>query len=638
MRLVGTAGHIDHGKSTLVHALTGIHPAHLPEEHAREMTIDLGFAYLDHPAGYRLGIVDVPGHEALVRNMVAGATCFEIALWVVDAREGMMPQSREHLHILELLDVRCILPVLTKVDLASPEQVESARNQVRTALRHLGVRARPVHLVDSLSGRGIAELKRQILELSRGAELGSAAPCYLPIDRAFPLKGVGTVVTGTLMRGRLKEGDQVAISSLPGTWRVRSLNNHHTRVGEIASGHRVGINLAGVHADAVRRGDTLTSPAYPYTGRFINTRLHLLEGTPLKWKHGLRVRFHAGTAETEGRLWDLAEEDGTVWAQVELPHAMSFFREQRFILRSTNPLVTVGGGEVLDIEPDRPRRVTATERHAYRVRAQGEAWLTAYLAGGYGPRSVAGLARRWMVPVGELIRQAEASESVRISSAAPGATGDRLVWNAQEGRELLTRLQALVAQQPRAECSIPYAQLGRTLGLRAVPDQGWLQHLFGERGVAAEFLREHSRPDRGGLLLYPGAVLFSVEEQRIARRIVGRLKAEGLHPSRVRELRRQHARDPRQVNHVLAKLRATGQVVLVSPDFVLHPNAELALRHAVLRSGRDGMSVAEFGGMLGLSRKHSVPFLEYLASVGILRRDGDRHYLTSPTEAESGVE
>jgi selenocysteine-specific elongation factor len=628
VRLIGTAGHIDHGKSTLVQALTGTHPSHLPEEHAREMTIDLGYAHLDHPDGYRLGVVDVPGHEGLVRNMVAGATGFELALWVIDAREGVMPQSREHLQILELLDVRCVLPVLTKADLASGEQVEAARGQVEALLARLAGRARPVQVVDSVSGRGIQELKGTIFDLCRGASFESSAPGYLPVDRAFALKGIGTVVTGTLMRGRLAEGDQVAISSLPGTWRVRSLNNHHARVGEIGAGHRVGINLAGLDAAAVRRGDTLVSPEYPYAGRFINVRLHLIEGAPFDWKHGLRALFHAGAAEMECRLWGLAREGETIWAQVELPREMPFFAGQRFILRGTNPLATVGGGEVLDLVPDRPRRVTSAERDAYELRQRGEAWLEAYLAGaGTGPRRIPELARRWMVSAAELVRQAEANPRLRLTPSSSRASGDRLVWTADEGNDLLARLQDFVARQPRVERSISYARLKRELGLRRAPEHAWLQHLVALDAPGAAFLRQNSRLERTALVLYPGAVLFSDEEQRIAKRIKGRLKAEGLRPARIRDLRRQHGRDPEQVDRVLAKLRATGQIVLVSPDFALHPTAEAQLRVAPEQSGLDGVRAAEFGRALGLSRKHSIPFLEYLNEAGILRREGDRHFL-----------
>lgn len=629
MRLIGTAGHIDHGKSTLVQALTGIHPSHLPEEHAREMTIDLGYAYLEHPDGYKLGVVDVPGHERLVRNMVAGATGFELALWVVDARESVMPQSREHLQILDLLGVRCLLPVLTKADLASEEQIARARDEAGSLLRGVRARVEPLQVVDSLSGGGIAELQRSIFALCREHEDPDGdAPPYLPIDRAFTLKGIGTVVTGTLMRGRLTEGDHVSISSAPGAWRIRSLNNHHTRVREIGAGHRVGVNLAGLDADAVRRGDTLVSPDHPYTGRFLNVRLDLVDGAPLEWKHGLRVLFHAGATETECRLWGLVRGAEVLWAQVELPREMHFFPRQRFILRGTNPRVTVGGGEILDLAPDRPRRVTPAERSAYALRERGEPWLAAYLAGDErGVLRTAALARRWMVPESELIRQAVRSPELRAGSGGEREEAGSLVWRSAQGQALLTRLSEYVARQPRNERFLPFAKLGRELGLRSAHLHAWLQRLYEQGSDAAAVLRDHTRLERTGILLYPGEVAFSAEEQRIGRRIVGRLKAEGLRPARIQDLRRQHAPEPEIVDRVLAKLRAVGQIVLVSPDFALHPIAEAQLRDAPARHGLDGVRAAEFGRALGLSRKYSIPFLEYLNEKEVLRRSGDRHYL-----------
>lgn len=629
MRLIGTAGHIDHGKSTLVQALTGIHPSHLPEEHAREMTIDLGYAYLEHPNGYKLGVVDVPGHERLVRNMVAGATGFELALWVVDARESVMPQSREHLHILDLLGVRCLVPVLTKADLASEEQIATACEEIGSLLHSVRARVESLHVVDSLSGRGIAELQRSIFALCREREDSDHdAPPYLPIDRAFSLRGIGTVVTGTLMRGRLAEGDHVSISSAPGAWRIRSLNNHHAPVREIGPGHRVGVNLAGLEADAVRRGDTLVSRDYPYTARFFNVRVEPVHGATLEWKHGLRMLFHAGATETECRVWGLVDEGEALWAQVELPREMDFFPRQRFILRGTNPRVTVGGGEVLDLSPDRPRRVTPAERSAYSLRERGEPWFAAYLAGGdRGVYRTTALARRWMVRESELIREALESPELAVGPEGAREEAGSLVWRSADGQALLTRLRDYVAGQPRNEKFLPFAKLGRELGLRLPDMHAWLQRLYEQENDAAASLRADTRLDRTGMVLYPGEVAFSAEERRIARRIVGRLKAEGLRPARIQDLHRQHASEPEIVERVLAKLRALGKIVLVSPDFALHPIAEAHLRSAPALQGLDGVSAAEFGRALGLSRKYSIPFLEYLNEKDVLRRSGDRHYL-----------
>ena len=212
MVLIGTAGHVDHGKSTLVEALTGINPMHLPEERRRELTIELGFAYLEHPEGYTIGIVDVPGHEKLVKTMISGASGFQIALWVVDAREGLMPQSLEHLDVLRLLRVPKIIPVVTKAGLATDQEIRETVDAVQQ------LAGGPVQIVDSINKSGIASLKEALFEACRAFisdRSRIAAPPYMPIDRCFVLKGVGTVVTGTLVRGELKEGDSVSLSSQP---------------------------------------------------------------------------------------------------------------------------------------------------------------------------------------------------------------------------------------------------------------------------------------------------------------------------------------------------------------------------------------------------------------------------------------
>lgn len=628
MRLIGTAGHIDHGKSTLVQALTGIHPSHLPEEHAREMTIDLGYAYLDHPDGYRLGIVDVPGHEKLVRNMVAGATGFEMALWVVDARESVMPQSLEHLQILDLLGVRSLIPVLTKAELATGEQVAATRRDAEALLRRVRIPVQPPHVVDSLSGRGIPALKEALFTSSRGwSDADGGALPFLPIDRVFSLKGIGTVVTGTLMRGRLAEGDHVALSSQPGRWRVRSLHNHHTRAAEIGAGHRVGVNLAGLDADAVHRGDTLVAPDYPYAGRFLNVRLHRAEGAPFEWKHGLRLLFYAGAAELECRLWGWVEEGETAWAQVELPMEAHFFPGQRFILRNTNPRVTIGGGEILDLAPDRPRRVTPAERFSYGLRERGEPGLPAYLAGARAPvLEVAALARRWMITEAELLRQAETTLEVRIGSAASKGAARSLVWRTEWEAERLARLRAFAERQPRAEQLIPYGTLGRELHVKPVYLPSLLACLWKLDDPAASFLRDHTRLDRAGLVLYPGVVPWTVEERALADRVLARLAGDGLRPSRIGEYREMLADRRGLLDPVLAKLQGDGRVVRVDGEFVLHSDAEAELRRVVLHGDIDGMRAGEWGRALGLSRKYSIPFFDYLNREGVLRREGDLHY------------
>lgn len=631
MRLIGTAGHIDHGKSTLVQALTGTHPSRLPEEQARGMTIDLGYAYLDHPNGDRLGIVDVPGHEKLIRNMVAGATGFELALWVVDARESVMPQSREHLQILDLLDVRALIPVLTKADLATADEIAVAQAEMEALLGGLRIPVRSTHVVDSVSGRGIPDLKQAIFATagSSGGDSAESLP-YLPIDRVFSLKGVGTVVTGTLMRGRLAEDQRVAISGLPGTWRIRSLNNHHDQVREIGAGHRVGVNLPGVDANAVHRGHTLTTPDYPYASRFLNVRLQRLSSAPSEWKHGLRLLFYAGSLEAECRVWGVTHEGGASWAQIELPEPASFFLGQRFILRNTSPLATIGGGEVVDLAPDRPRRVTPVERTAYEQRGRGEPWLGGYVAGARAlVLELATLARRWMTPEPELRQQAEATPELHTGVAGSSTAETALVWRAALEDELRDRLEEFVRTQPRDQTYVPYRRLETELQLRSPHLPMLLARLLIPERTATDGLREWVRPDRAGVVLFPGTISFTPDERAAADRLLKRLRVQGLRPARIREHELACGVREGTMERIVAKLRNAGEVMRIDEEFVVHPEAAAELHRAALRhTPADGIRATELGKLLGLSRKYSIPYMDYLNREGVLRRAGDLHFRT----------
>ncbi|AHG93476.1 selenocysteine-specific translation elongation factor (plasmid) [Gemmatirosa kalamazoonensis] len=618
MRLIGTAGHIDHGKSTLVQALTGVHPSRLPEERARGMTIDLGYAHLDHPDGHRLGVVDVPGHEKLVKNMVAGATGFELALWVVDARESVMPQSREHLHILELLGVRALMPVITKAAVATAEQIERTERDVASLVSDVALPVLASHVVDSVSGAGIAELKRAIFAATRDQPADDDAPPYLAIDRAFSVKGVGTVVTGTLVRGTLAEGDEVVVTSAPGTWRVRALTNHHARVARIGAGHRVGVNLAGLHADDVRRGDVLVSPAHPYRARRVNARLRWTPDAPRAWKHGAPLLFHAGCLEVECRLWGTEEADGASWAQLELSREACFFPGQRFILRGGTPLATVGGGEILDLAPDRPRRVTMAERAAYVARARGDECLSVYhAAAGATVLDLAALARRWMVAEDTLRRDVARSASLRLLTP-----DGPLAWSTSAATAARERLRRWLDAEPRDEHAVPYERVARELRLPPAHVQAVMRALLAADAESASRLRL----DGAAAVVHPGRVELAPEDQRLADALLARLRREWLKPSTVDAYRELLPAPRGALDRVVARLCEAGRLVRVSRDLVLHADAARALRNAPAHYGLDAVRAAEFGQALGLTRKHGIPYLEFLNREGIMRRAGDVHH------------
>jgi selenocysteine-specific elongation factor len=592
MVLIGTAGHVDHGKSRLVEALTGINPMHLPEEHRRELTIELGFAHLQHPDGYTVGIVDVPGHEKLVKTMISGASGFQIALWVVDAREGLMPQSLEHLNVLKLLGVPRLIPVITKAGLATDEQIRDTVHAVQQLAQ------RPVQIVDSVSKAGISQLREMILVACR--TLGSdpsrvQAPPYMPIDRCFVLQGVGTVVTGTLVRGELKVGDFLSLSSSPVNFRIRSLHNHNTVVSHIAAGHRVGVHLHGLTVEDAQRGDVLVAPEYPWQSRHLNVKLDLLEGTAFRWKPGVRAHFLAASFEMECRLWGLVQSGSNTWVQIHLPREACFYPGQRFILRSTNPLTTIGGGSIVDIAPDRLRHVTEPEQNRERYFEMSRPNVFAAVA----------LAKKWMCG------QQEFTTGLRTASG--------LVWH----RRLDVVTSAKVAERITRAGNEPAEWSFQTIAatLKINPDY--------VRPYLESFLTENFK----GVLTLTSSTLrydprrgeLSETERRAAEGLLGILRSAQLQPQRLSEYAAVSRIEKKTFDKAAARLLRDGQLIRIDNEFVMERSAWDGLERRVRGAGKESFTASEFGKHFGLSRKYSVPYLECLNRTGVLRRQGDRH-------------
>jgi selenocysteine-specific elongation factor len=622
MILVGTSGHVDHGKSTLVEALTGINPVHLPEEFERGLTIELGFAHIPHPDGYVLGIVDVPGHERLVRTMISGATGFQLALWVIDAREGVMPQSLEHLEVLDLLGAARVLPVVTKADLATEDQVAATVAAAEAELEKTGLGRFPTQVVDSVSGRGIDALRNALFEACRSLETDPErlnAPAFMPIDRSFVLKGVGTVVTGTLVRGRLEAGTSVETASAPGdAWRIRSLHNHNTQVAAIAAGHRVGVQLHGVRPGGVARGDILVAADYPYRSDRLNAELRLLPGKTFRLKHGVRALFLAASYEMECRLWGARESGGRLWAQVQLPQETCFYPEERFVLRSTNPLATVGGGIVRDLEPDRLRRLTDPELALY-----GGGDLADYVRASGGIFEAGELEVRWMRPEGSVQADVGKDPALGTTETRIGKRDVRLVWHEDLTRRALTHLGALASAQGSGEQEWSFSEVAKALGFRTVYARAFLEWILA-RNEAARFQGHFTLsantlrydPEKGGL---------SETEQRVADALLGRLAADDLRPSRLSEYAGSSGAQTKTFDKVVSILLKSGALVRIDNEFVLARDAWLRLRQGLLELPEAGVTPAEFGRHFDLTRKYSMPFIECFNKMGFMRREGSRH-------------
>ncbi|HKC20459.1 MAG TPA: selenocysteine-specific translation elongation factor [Candidatus Dormibacteraeota bacterium] len=369
--VVGTAGHIDHGKSTLITALTGIDPDRLAEEKRRGMTIDLGFAHLTLPSGREIGIVDVPGHARFMRNMLAGAHGLDAVMLVVAADEGVMPQTREHLDVIELLEVRRGIVVLTKIDLVDAEWLELVKEEVRKV-----VDGWPVAPISALTGEGldalVALLDSILADAPARDDLGRAR---LPIDRVFTMSGFGTVVTGTLVDGTICAGDEMAIMPSGRTVRVRGLQRHNEKVETVGPGNRVAVNLSGVEKLELARGDVLTTPQSLQPTRRVDAKVRVVASAGLPLRHGTQLLLHTGTVEVAARLIVLEGESIAPrtegWVQLYLERPIAIAAKDRFVLRIASPAQTVAGGTFIDVAPRKHPRHDSAVRESLARRAAG---------------------------------------------------------------------------------------------------------------------------------------------------------------------------------------------------------------------------------------------------------------------------
>ena len=375
--VVGTAGHVDHGKSTLVKALTGIDPDRLAEEKARAMTIDLGFAWLTLPGGQRVSVVDVPGHERFIKNMLAGVGGIDAALLVIAADEGPMPQTAEHLAILDLLGVGRGLVVLTKLDAVDADWLDLVREEVRERIAGTSLAAAPIIAVSALTGEGLPDLLRHLQKVLADApgRADAGAP-RLPVDRVFSVAGFGTVVTGTLSGGSIAIGDELRLFPHERSVRVRVLQSHQEKVSRALPGSRTAVNLSGITVEEIARGDVLAPARIMTPSQRLDARIRLLRDSPIALKHNDEVDFFTGAAEFPARVTLLDRESiaagDEAWVQIRFRAPIAVMKHDRFIIRRPSPSETIGGGEVIDPNPIRHRRFRPETLTALETLAAGD--------------------------------------------------------------------------------------------------------------------------------------------------------------------------------------------------------------------------------------------------------------------------
>jgi selenocysteine-specific elongation factor len=634
--VVGTAGHIDHGKSALVQALTGTDPDRLKEERERGITIDLGFAHREI-GDTNFAFVDVPGHERFIKNMLAGVGGIDLVLLVVAADESVMPQTREHFDICRLLDIPAGIVALTKADLVDSDGLGVAELEVRELLAGSFLEAAPIVPVSSRTGEGLDELRAALVAASNAARTRSAGGVTrLPIDRVFTMKGFGTVVTGTLVSGRLRVEEGLVLEPGSRAVTVRGIQVHGRRTTEAVAGERSAVNLGGVDVADVERGQTLVAPHSFEPTRVADLVVEMLPGVkPLK--HGARVRFHHGTAEILGRVSTIgpvgADAEAVVapgtraFARLRLERPAVLTRGDRYILRAYSPLRTIAGGRILDPHPSRAAiRTTAALERCARLDAQPAAGAAAELAAAAVMIAEAGPSG---LPSGALVSRA-GIEPGAVAARIDGLrqcqhvelVGDVLVAGAVlEG--LKTAILELLKQHHRSQ---PLSE--------GVPREEARARLFA-RGHLAVFERALHDLEQGGavvardrLMLAAHRVVLSPEEGRACDAIEQELRRAGLKPPDVAVLAAGLGVAPDVADRVIKLLQRQKRVVKID-TLLFHDETLKALKAqvAALKAGgkpEDAkIDVATFKARFDVSRKFAIPLLEYLDRERVTRRMGD---------------
>jgi selenocysteine-specific elongation factor len=632
--ILGTAGHIDHGKTSLVKALTGIDCDRLPEEKARGITIDIGFATLDL-GEFRLGIVDVPGHERFIKNMLAGATGIDLAVLVVAADDSVMPQTREHLEILQLLGLRHGIIALTKSDLVDETTREVVELEIHELVQNTFLKDAPIIRTSAHTGEGIPELKKAITDVCRTIqERPSRGWFRLAIDRSFIVQGHGTVVTGSVTSGSVRVGEEVEWLPRGEKVRVRSLQNHDQPVEEVHRGQRAAINLAGVHHEDVIRGQEVATPGYLLPSRVLTVRLHCLSDVKRPIKHRAPIRFHIGTSEIMGTVAlldaDAIEPGGWGIAQVFLEEPATATWGQPYVIRGPSATQTLGGGQVLQPVAKKIRR-----RHVEMLERIERLWsgdadqraLTVAWFGGFSGFSPA-----------DLVRGANIDpEETQPLIARLKARGDLVDVAVGQARRLL--LHADMLKELDARILHVLDRLHEEFPLMSSHDrqkvQSQLDYVGDESLVHAAVDRLIEKKQLVGDLRRVARADFKPKLSANLRKLKDKMAAAYLEarfqPPDPTDFAGQAGGNAANLKDLLEVCVAEGLLIPITDDIYLHADTEAEMRRLITEklAGGSGATVAEIRDLLGTTRKYAVPLCEYLDRVMVTRREGDLRFLVN---------
>lgn len=661
MSTIGTAGHIDHGKSTLVKALTGIDPDRLAEEKERGMTIDLGFAWLKLPGGREISIIDVPGHEGFIKNMLAGVGGIDAALLVIAADEGVMPQTREHLAILDLLRVERGVVALTKAELVDEEWLELVRGEVAAYLRPTTLALAPIVAVSAYTGQGLPELLAELEAMLAEAEgRQNISRPRLPIDRVFTMTGFGTVVTGTLLDGPFKAGQEVEILPQRLRTRIRNLQMHKQSMPMVQPGNRVAMNLANIARADLARGDVVTLPGQLETSMLIDVHLRLLADAPRPLAHNTQVDFFSGSQEAPARVRLLEGDElapgQSSWAQLRLSRPAVVARRDRFIVRLPSPSMTIGGGEVVEAHPRFHRRFSQVVFDQLATKAQGtpeELALAVLLAGRSDQRKAATGPNH-----AEARRPGSDQRLLDEKEKRGGRAAQRF-----PGYELADiRAQSNLAEDVALAALQTLSQEGRArlVGAYWFAQSTWEELATETQRLLADYHRRY--PLRGGLskeewrssLRLPPKLATDIFASFLAESVLAEAssgggaiclpnfapsftQAEQQHIMKLLEAFRQNPFMPPDRaeaealvgSEALAALIEQGQLVKVGESVLYLQEAyqrAIAQLLTFLRT-HGTMTIAEARDTLGATRKYIVPLLEHMDALKLTRRIGDERVI-----------
>ena len=628
--ILGTAGHIDHGKTALVKALTGVDTDRLKEEKERGITIELGFTFLDLPSGIRLGIIDVPGHERFVKHMVAGVWGIDLVALIIAADEGVMPQTKEHLDICKLLKVKKGLIVLTKIDLVERDLLELVREEVTDIAKDTFLKEAPILAVSSLTGEGIPQLISTLDHLSKEIEERSSDGLFrLPIDRIFVMKGFGTVVTGTIVSGKLSLGETVEIlpSGLEG--KVRNLQVYNQPMEKATAGERAAVNLQGIETSAIQRGDVLVHPKTLTPTSLLDVYLEYLSIAPRPLKHRTQQRFHMGTSSTTASIFLLDREElapgEAGFAQLRLEQSVVSFPQDRFVIRGSGAIQTLGGGVVLDTHPIKHRRYSPPVINDLILLKDGssEQAINQYiLRSGIAGISFGDLLNRVAMPPNEiqtiLRKMIERGDILLVDPEKL-----KVIENSQYQRLKEMTLIQLREFHQRFPMRIGLAKEEVRTKLPVELDMKLFQILINGLIQSKEVVLERDK------LKLHGHQISSADEKGLVKRVEEAILRGKLQPPSPKELSEEWSEEGERVLAVFEYLAHEGMLVKIKSGMYFHRIHFENLKGELinfLKSHKE-ITTSQFKELTGASRKYVIPLIEYFDQMKLTLRLGEKRIL-----------